>query len=381
MVSTTVKKLNKIEQNLNNFFKARSESIRGGLLGIISYEHVFLLGGAGLAKTALVEGLLKSIEGSQLFSLTFSKGTTENDLFGPQSLTAFREGRYERETDGMLPTATHFFGDEIFEANIGTLNAMLKVLNERKYKHGSQEIDIPLRTAFGASNRIPDVDEGSEERSLAALYDRLLLRYIVEPLPEDKFLEMLAGDESFEVTETVTLDEIETLHNELKNIAVSEDVLEALATIRSLLAEKNHPIAENDRRWKKLLKVLRANALLEGRSEVTVAGDFPVLEAGLWTSEKDKGITGEVLGEFINEYKSKIELILLGVREAAEMIGQALGSEQRNTVFSFLDAAKAAVGELDKLAGDSSEDQDKVKTARQEVENMMDQVQKQWLSL
>ncbi|MCE1566830.1 AAA family ATPase, partial [Enterobacter hormaechei] len=91
-------------------------------------------------------------------------------LFGPLSIRALEEDRYERHTDGFLPDATIAFIDEVFKANSAILNALLTLLNERLFDNGAGRQLCPLVSVIGATNEVPDDEVGE------AFFDRFLLR-------------------------------------------------------------------------------------------------------------------------------------------------------------------------------------------------------------
>ena len=78
--------------------------------------------------------------------------------------------RYERITRSMLPRARVAFLDEIFRADSTILNALLTLINERKFYQPDGPKDAPLEILFGASNALPSDDE------LKAFVDRFPLR-------------------------------------------------------------------------------------------------------------------------------------------------------------------------------------------------------------
>src|SRR5262249_56878215 len=72
------------------------------------------------------------------------------------------------------------------KANSSILNAILTLINERVFHNGKEVTAVPLLTLFGASNELP------EEEELMALYDRFLVRFVVNYIAEDfRFLRML----------------------------------------------------------------------------------------------------------------------------------------------------------------------------------------------
>jgi MoxR-like ATPase len=91
-------------------------------------------------------------------------------LFGPLSIKALEEDRYERHTAGFLPEASIAFIDEVFKANSAILNALLTLLNEREFDNGSGRQACPLISAIGATNEVPEDEVGE------AFFDRFLVR-------------------------------------------------------------------------------------------------------------------------------------------------------------------------------------------------------------
>ena len=90
----------------------------------------------------------------------------------------------------MLPEAEVAFLDEVFLGSTAILNTLLGVLNERTFRRGHTEIEVPLRVCVGASNGLP------EDETLAAFADRFLARMFVEPVADAQLEELLgaAGD-------------------------------------------------------------------------------------------------------------------------------------------------------------------------------------------
>src|SRR6185436_4195728 len=101
---------------------------------------------------------------------------TPEELFGPVSLRALEQDRFERVIAGKLPEAEFAFIDECFKANSAILNSLLTLINERVFHNDGQQMRCPLVTMFGASNELPDGKE------LEALFDRFVLRFDVQYL-------------------------------------------------------------------------------------------------------------------------------------------------------------------------------------------------------
>ena len=166
-------KLDAVRSALKAHFLERETLVDGALAALLTKEHVLILGPPGTAKSQLARQVTRHLEGGRYFEWLLTKFSTPEELFGPMSLRALEEGRYERLTTHKLPEAHIAFLDEVFKANSAILNALLTVLNERRFHQGSEARSVPLESLFAASNELPDEEE------LAALYDRFLLRFSV----------------------------------------------------------------------------------------------------------------------------------------------------------------------------------------------------------
>ena len=233
------------------------------VLAALCGEHILFIGPPGTAKSELARRL-NAVVGGRFFERLLTRFTVPEELFGPLSLEALDEGRYERDTEGYLPTASVAFLDEVFKANSAILNALLGILNERRFDQGSSRIDVPLVSLVGASNEIPT------EEALQAFHDRFLFRCLVNPVSDDGFGQLLetklGGIDSAPHLSVASLVEAQTAAG---GIQLAEDVRLALFQLREFARDRGIEIS--DRRWVRIVRALRIAAACDGRSEVALS--------------------------------------------------------------------------------------------------------------
>jgi MoxR-like ATPase len=84
------------------------------LLAAVSREHILLIGPPGTAKSE-VGRRLSTLISSTYFERLLTSFSVPEELFGPLSMRALEEDKYERQTRGYLPEAEVAFIDEIFK--------------------------------------------------------------------------------------------------------------------------------------------------------------------------------------------------------------------------------------------------------------------------
>ena len=178
VILPAVERIRRVEAEIGRYVIGRTDEIHGILLALVARQHVFLLSPPGSGKSLMASEACRRIRGARFFRIDLHPFTMREELFGPISLSAMRErDALERRWEGYLPGATVAQLDEIWRCPPSTLNTLLTLLNEREFRQDELVLRSPLISAISTSNDLPPAD-----RSLDALYDRILLRYLVAPL-------------------------------------------------------------------------------------------------------------------------------------------------------------------------------------------------------
>ena len=270
-------RLERIRNALSEGLIERDIPTRLALLAALAGEHILLIGPPGTAKSELARRLRLAFTGQTYFERLLTRFSVPEELFGPLSIKALENDKYQRQTDGYLPTASVAFLDEIFKANSAILNALLTLLNEREFDNGTQRIKTPLVSVVGASNELP------QEEELLALYDRFLVRFHVGPVTDDGFGKLLdlRGQTKPSISEAdrLTPQDIEHIHTAALNVAVPPEVASLLKAMRKFCQDQKIPVS--DRRWRKALFLLQVAAHTDGQAAVSI-WDCWLLQHCLW---------------------------------------------------------------------------------------------------
>jgi len=232
----TVKpKITELLKRLNDGVIEKEEVIALSLLSSIAGESIFLLGAPGVAKSLVARRLKYAYKDGSSFEYLMNRFSTPDEIFGPVSISQLKDhDKYERIVKNYLPTATVVFLDEIWKAGPSIQNALLTVLNEKIYRNGDQEIQVPMKALISASNELPSKGEGLE-----ALWDRFLVRLIVDGVKDKQsFNDMISktlNSYSDTVGEALKIsdDEYKKWNKEIEDIEIPENVFNVIHVIRS----------------------------------------------------------------------------------------------------------------------------------------------------
>ena len=328
----------------------RDEAISLALLTALGGESIFLLGLPGVGKSMIARRLKMAFKDATSFEYLMSRFSTPDEIFGPVSISKLKDGdTYERVIDGYLPTADVVFLDEIWKAGPAIQNSLLTVLNEKIFRNGKQDLKLPLKAVISASNELPAEGEGLE-----ALWDRFIVRYVVKPIEnKTNFLSLVIDrPEECEVPEELqfSADELSEIKAEAMNVKVPIEVSELVFSIRKLLIEEKKKQEDNvdvnncdlvdppyvsDRRWKKIVGLLRVSAYLNGRDAVDLS-DCLILNHMLW--DKDEQILSVTklvalaIADMVKRHNVDIAEELTG-RRYTKPLGDPICPDGKNYIF------------------------------------------------
>ncbi len=283
----------KIEKNLeilNSGLVGKEKVMKLGLLSILSGENMLLVGPPGTAKSEIsrrLREILADTDSETYFEYLFTKFTTPEEIFGPLSIKQLQNDKFERNTEGYMPSSRIVFLDEIFKANSSILNTLLTILNERVFHNGLKREKTPLISLIGASNELP-----FENDELTALYDRFLIRAVVGYVSDEEIEELLDIKETeMEIPAEIkfTESDLNEIRNESEKVRVTSGIKRTIMQIRQeynkIFAEDNHEII-SDRKLVKMVKLLKISAYLNGRDKVDFS-DLMLLTNCLWNNPEN----------------------------------------------------------------------------------------------
>jgi MoxR-like ATPase len=311
MEHTKVKpKITELLKRLNDGVIEKEEVIALSLLSSVAGESIFLLGAPGVAKSLVARRLKYAYKDGSSFEYLMNRFSTPDEIFGPVSISKLKDqDKYERIVEKYLPTATVVFLDEIWKAGPSIQNALLTVLNEKIYRNGEQEIKVPMKALISASNELPSKGEGLE-----ALWDRFLVRLIVEGVKDKQnFNDMISKSLNLynnTVGEALKIsdDEYNEWSKQIDKIKIPENVFNVIHVIRNYIDQynqreenKKNQIYISDRRWRKIVRLLRTSAFLNDREAIDLMDCF-LIKHCIWNEVEQIPAVSQFVSDAIQKH-------------------------------------------------------------------------------
>lgn len=332
---------------LNPTMVGREDEIRAVIRAAVANEHALFIGDPGTAKSMLCYNLAVAL-GAKHFSKAVDPHTEPEHIFGPESFKKRMEDSLENCTDGYAADAELVFIDEIFKASSATRSSLLSLLQERVYFNGKNKQKTPLRTLVAASNEIPD-NHGD------AVYDRFLVRRYVDRVHPNQLKRLLFTSRP-EPKVVSNISDWDQARDEARAIPVSDEAADA---VEAIVAELNsNKIRPGDRRLVKSINILKAEAWLNGASEVTPS-HLGCLEDVLWVNPSDRRQCKSIIEKHsdpesakVNELRESLDDILSktdksdaaaatqAIMKVRAIVGQIVSLPTTQATNSLMDYAK-----------------------------------------
>ena len=344
-------KMNALIDEVCSELAEREELVHTIALALLTGKNLFVIGEPGQAKSQAIDLFRSHITGAKQFDILMSKGTDQEQLFGRLDLASIipghvphtvlngdpryaqmrkrlaelmdsaqddrgyaeiselhgrmnrykaalalqHEGVPEMVTANKIPESHICFLDEVFKANDGVLNSLLKALNERTYTNEGVSVSIPVISFFAASNEIPNF-HNPEEKSLRALYDRfdfkVCTRYVEEKANRMKILQKKQKNMAAPMQAGIRLEDLYAMQEEVKAVKIPGSINELADNILCELRRKDIPVS--DRTYFGFSPVVQAEAWLAGRDTVQPQ-DMKALVNYLWDKPEDREIVEEAI--------------------------------------------------------------------------------------
>ncbi|MDR0562158.1 MAG: AAA family ATPase [Spirochaetaceae bacterium] len=296
-------KINALLAQAHEGMYEREEVMALTLLASIAGESVFLLGPPGVAKSLIPRRLKYAYTNARMIEYLISGSTLPDELFRPDSETA----------------GTVFFLNDIWKAGPDLQNALLRALNDKSFRLNEQEKPIPMKALIFASNSAPPEDRGFD-----ALWDRILVRFTVGNIEDlQKFDAMISAPPGKDaVADKIADEEYRVWNSRIDSVRIPQNALNIIHSIRE--CTKQHDIYVSDCRWRKIVRLLRTSAFLNGRDEIDLMDCF-LIKHCIWSKIQQIPLVSQFVDAAIENYgvagdfvKLADELLALRTEIAAE---------------------------------------------------------------
>ena len=329
-------KMRAVTAEVSGMLLERREQVQLAAIAILAKKMFFQKGLPGAAKSLLAREFCRRITDGRYFEVLLDRQMDKAELFGQYDIAKYDVTNvWERNVTGMLPDAEIVFLDEVFRAGPAVLNTLLMCMNERIFVNGASRINIPLVTAFLASNSYPDP-------GLEAFWDRITIRVETPYVRRAaSFQELLHMQEPGEPKALITLPEVLLGVEEAARIPLSPDTTEQMTNLWASLNDEG--IAISPRRWRDSVAILRASAYYRG-ADYTSTDDLHLLRHVLWNSHEEVGTVTNLVFDLAPEWMKTVNLLDSALNDMQTKLDEKMSKGDSAGAGSLAFEYKAKIG-------------------------------------
>ncbi|HEY9693701.1 MAG TPA: AAA family ATPase [Oculatellaceae cyanobacterium] len=369
------KQLADLQKELNAVFLERGELIKLMLTSIIAKANGFMGGPPGTGKTQLTKAVVSAFGGFSFYYLLNST-TTPDEIIGAIDLVALQNGQFQKDLDRKLVTADSAIFDEIFKANSPVLNSTLGIILDKEFVNGKQTVQCPLNSLWGCSNELP------QDESLAALWDRLALRFWVHDVarPAKKILMMRRANvvATPKITVQFTLTELQDIQLEAIATQVDETIIDCILDISGVLEKDG--ITASTRKHQQIIDLIRCYAYVCG-DRLVDEEHLEVLEHIFWNKPEERAVIKKAIKQFGNPLSTQAQSILEAALQVQAQITPPSAGMNRGQWMRDIGSIDMQLGEMETKLEEMIDSTQKVKRVKkaqqvkQQIADMREQIQ------
>jgi MoxR-like ATPase len=270
-------KLGQVADEVGKVIVGQHAVVEQLMIGLLSGGHCLLEGVPGLAKTLMVKTLADSMHLS-FRRIQFTPDLMPSDLIGTEILQADDEGRKRFEFQPGPVFTQVLLADEINRTPPKTQAALLEAMQEHTVSFAGETRALP-EPYFVLATQNPLEQAGTYPLPEAQL-DRFLMFIVVDYPDDQEELEILrrtTGNIQADVHRLLEADEVLALQNWVRQVTVSEALLEYAARVVRATRPDDSGIAQvreyvrwgaGPRAGQSLILAAKGRALMDGRFSI-----------------------------------------------------------------------------------------------------------------